>query len=59
MPLAGLRAPPVILCLAGSRRPGPAQADFRSCLSGLRGQAAAKGISGATFEAATRGSRRT
>ena len=29
--------------------PASAQADFRSCLSGLRSQAAAKGISGAGF----------
>ena len=43
-----------------SRPDGPgaaAQADFRSCLSGLRGQAAAQGISGPTFDAATRGRR--
>jgi len=32
-----------------------AQADFRSCLSGLRSQAAAKGISGQAFDVATRG----
>ena len=32
-----------------------AQADFRSCLSGLRSQAAAKGISGEAFDLATRG----
>ncbi len=32
-----------------------AQSDFRSCLSGLRSQAAAKGISGQAFDAATRG----
>lgn len=30
-----------------------AQGDFRSCLAGLRGDAAGKGISGGTFEAAT------
>ena len=36
-------------------RPAAAQADFRSCLSGLRSQAAAKGISGQAFDAATRG----
>jgi lytic murein transglycosylase len=35
--------------------PASAQADFRSCLSGLRGQAAAKGISGQAFDLATRG----
>jgi len=32
-----------------------AQADFRSCLSSLRGHAAAKGISGQAFDVATRG----
>ena len=32
-----------------------AQSDYRSCLSGLRSQAAAKGISGQAFDAATRG----
>jgi lytic murein transglycosylase len=31
-----------------------AQAEFRSCLSGLRGQAAAHGVSCATFDTATR-----
>ena len=35
--------------------PALAQADFRSCLSGLRGAAAAKGVSGATFDSATSG----
>ena len=35
--------------------PASAQADFRSCLSGLRSQAAAKGISGEAFDVATRG----
>ena len=46
-----------LLCLAvACTASGPvlAQGDFRSCLSGLRGQAAAKGVSPATFEAATR-----
>src|SRR3978361_895988 len=32
--------------------PALAQSDFSGCLSGLRGQAAAKGISGETFHAA-------
>lgn len=32
-----------------------AQGDFRSCLSGLRSQASAKGISGQAFDVATRG----
>ena len=35
--------------------PAAAQADFRACLEGLRAQAAAKGVSGATYDAATRG----
>ena len=34
--------------------PAAAQADFRTCLSGLRPQAADKGVSPATFEGATR-----
>jgi lytic murein transglycosylase len=37
--------------------PAPAQADFRACLDGLRSQAAAKGVSGATYDAVTRGVR--
>ena len=35
--------------------PAAAQADFRACLEGLRAQAAAKGVSGATYDAVTRG----
>ena len=35
--------------------PAVAQTDFRSCLSGLRGQAAAQGISGGAFDAAFSG----
>jgi lytic murein transglycosylase len=35
--------------------PAVAQSEFRSCLSDLRGQAAAKGVSGATFDSATGG----
>ena len=35
--------------------PALAQSDFRGCLSGLRAQAAASGISGAAFDTATRG----
>lgn len=35
--------------------PAAAQGDFSSCLAGLRPQAAAKGVSAATFDAATRG----
>jgi lytic murein transglycosylase len=41
------------LPLAGS--PALAQGDFHSCLDGLKSRAAAKGVSGQTFEAATRG----
>jgi lytic murein transglycosylase len=33
--------------------PAAAQSDFRSCLGGLRAQAAAKGVSGETFDAGT------
>jgi lytic murein transglycosylase len=48
---------PTILALAGLSlaTPASAQADFGSCLSGLRSQAAAKGVSGQAFDAATRG----
>jgi lytic murein transglycosylase len=48
---------PAIFALAGlaAATPASAQADFGSCLSGLRSQAAAKGISGQAFDAATRG----
>jgi lytic murein transglycosylase len=35
--------------------PAAAQSDFRACLAGLKGQAAAKGVSGATYDAATAG----
>ncbi|HEV2558677.1 MAG TPA: lytic murein transglycosylase [Microvirga sp.] len=44
---------PVLLALLAT--PALAQADFRSCLNGLKAQAAARGVSGATFDAATRG----
>ncbi|MFE1602932.1 lytic murein transglycosylase [Methylobacterium sp. ID0610] len=43
-----------LLCL-GSLVPGAARADFRSCLAGLGQEAAAKGISSASFQAATAG----
>ena len=43
---------PILLALA---TPALAQSDFRGCLSGLRAQAAASGISAATFDTATRG----
>ncbi|WP_230530552.1 lytic murein transglycosylase [Microvirga roseola] len=47
---------PTLLALLGLSLSMPAQAqDFRSCLSGLRSKAAAKGISGQAFDVATRG----
>ena len=48
---------PALFVLAGlaATTPALAQADFGSCLSGLRSQAAAKGISGQAFDVATRG----
>jgi lytic murein transglycosylase len=48
---------PALFVLAGfaAATPASAQADFGSCLSGLRAQAAAKGISGQAFDVATRG----
>src|SRR4051812_3356513 len=35
--------------------PAAAQSDFRACLAGLKGQAAAKGVSAATYDAVTSG----
>jgi lytic murein transglycosylase len=51
-----MRGVPIVLALisVGIAAPASAQSDFRSCLSGLRGQAAAQGISAATFDAAAR-----
>jgi lytic murein transglycosylase len=49
------RIAPFALVAALAAGPALAQADFRSCLSNLRSQAAAKGVSGATFDAATAG----
>jgi lytic murein transglycosylase len=48
---------PAIFALAGlaAATPASAQADFSYCLSSLRSQAAAKGISSQAFDAATRG----
>src|SRR5215204_3817028 len=43
-----------LVILAAAATPVAAQGDFRSCLAGLRGQAAAHGVSGATFDGATR-----
>src|SRR3569833_2860245 len=48
----------ILLALAATllgAAPALAQSDFGSCLSGLRGQAAAKGISAETFDAAFQG----
>lgn len=49
--IAALLALPLIL----SSAPALAQAGFQSCLSGLRSAAAAKGVSGATFDRAMAG----
>jgi lytic murein transglycosylase len=48
---------PTLLALAALAvaTPALAQGDFRSCLSGLRSQAAARGVSAQAFDAATRG----
>ncbi|QFU15045.1 lytic murein transglycosylase [Microvirga thermotolerans] len=48
---------PTLLALLGlaAATPALAQGDFRSCLSSLRAQAAAKGISGQAFDRATGG----
>ena len=45
---------PTLLALAVAT-PALAQGDFRSCLSALRSQAAARGVSAQAFDAATRG----
>ena len=44
-----------LLGLSTLAAPAAAQSDFRACLAGLKGQAAAKGVSGATYDAATAG----
>jgi lytic murein transglycosylase len=44
-----------IFAAALATSPALAQADFRSCLAGLRGAATAKGVSGQAFDAAVRG----
>jgi lytic murein transglycosylase len=51
-PIPGPRALALLLALAAAT---PADADFRSCLAELKPQAAAKGISAATYDAATAG----
>ena len=48
-----LRALMALLSLAALN--APARADFQSCLAGLRGPAAAKGVSGETFDRLTAG----
>src|SRR3712207_7121056 len=45
----------LILSSLAATNPAAAQADFGSCLAGLKSQAAAKGISGQAFDVATRG----
>jgi lytic murein transglycosylase len=47
--------PAAILVALVAAGPAFAQADFRSCLAGLRADMGAKGISGATFDAAMQG----
>ena len=44
---------PLVLCLLAS--PALAQADFRSCLTGLKGSVTSAGVSAKTFDAATDG----
>src|SRR5918912_2616500 len=44
-----------LLGLSAFVAPAAAQSEFRACLAGLKGQAAAKGVSGETYDAATRG----
>jgi lytic murein transglycosylase len=46
---------PLALALTACLLATPALADFRSCLAGLKGEAAARGVSGATYDAATSG----
>jgi lytic murein transglycosylase len=43
------------VALIAAAAPAMAQSDFRSCLSGLRGQAGAKGVSAETFDTVARG----
>jgi lytic murein transglycosylase len=44
-----------LLGLSTLAAPAAAQSDFRACLAGLKSQAAAKGVSGETYDAATAG----
>jgi lytic murein transglycosylase len=53
--MALIRPSALALTFALAASPALAQADFRSCLAGLKGTAAAKGISGETFDAALAG----
>src|SRR5215208_853846 len=49
-----IRSVVTLFVLAAAATPAAAQADFRSCLAGLRAQAGAQGVSPATFDSATR-----
>jgi lytic murein transglycosylase len=53
--MAPRRLPVAVLATALLAAPAIAQSEFRSCLSGLRGQAAAQGISAGTFDTAFSG----
>jgi lytic murein transglycosylase len=44
-----------LLGLSAFAAPAAAQSDFSACLAGLKSQAATKGVSGETYDAATRG----
>jgi lytic murein transglycosylase len=44
-----------LLALSTLAAPAAAQSDFRACVAGLKGQAAAKGVSSATYDAVTSG----
>jgi lytic murein transglycosylase len=44
-----------LLALSTLAAPAAAQSDFRACLAGLKGPAAAKGVSAATYDAVTSG----
>lgn len=45
----------LFVLVAASLAPAAARADFRSCLSGLRGPAASQGVSAGTYDAVTSG----
>ena len=52
--MRGVRTLVALTCVSLAA-PALAQSDFRSCLSGLRGEAAAKGVSAGTFDTVARG----